>query len=192
MGAARDVGVEKERAETHRLRPQGGGGADAAETEEAEGLRAQAAHFGGGFDFPAEAFGLRVEGKELTVEGEREGEGVVGDLFGAVVGDVANGDAGLRGGGDVHGVESDAVADDHAAVFQAGDDGGADQRPVPEDDGVGGEHLVGNRRVEIQPHGPEVGDVGEEGRFHRGGGVGEAKFLGADDDDEGLGHGETL
>ena len=192
MRAARHVGIEKDRAEPHRLCAQGGGGADAAQAENAEGLRAQAAHLGGGFDFPTEAFGLRIEWEELAVEREREGDSVVGDFLGAVVGHVADRDSGLRGGADVDGVEADAVADNHAAVLQAGDHCGFDLRAVPEDDRVGGEDLLGDRRVKIQPHGAQVGDVREERRFHRGGGVGETKFPRANDDDDWFGHGETL
>ena len=153
MRAARHVGIEKDRAEPHRLCAQGGGGADAAQAENAEGLRAQAAHLGGGFDFPTEAFGLRVEREELAVEREGEGDSVVGDFLGAVVGYVADRDSGLRGSGDVDGVEAHAVADDCAAVFHPREDGGLKLGAVPEDNGVGGEHLLGYRCVEIQPHG---------------------------------------
>ena len=117
---------------------------------------------------------------------------MVGDFFGAVVGHVADGDSSLRGGADVDGIEADAVADDHSAVLQAGDHCGVDLRAVPKDDRVGGEDLLGDRRVKIQPQGAQVGDVRQERRFDRRGGVGETKFLRANDDDEGFGHGETL
>ena len=113
---------------------------------------------------------------------------MVGHFLGAVVGHVAHGDAGAGGGGGVDRVEAHAVAHDHAAVGQLGDEGGVDLRPVPEDDCMRREHLGGDWGVEIQHLRPHLGHIGEIRHLDRGMGVGEAEFFGADDDDERLVH----
>ena len=150
MRAARHVGIEKDRAKAHRLCAQGGGGADAAQAENAEGLRAQAAHLGGGFDFPTEAFGLRVEREELAVEREREGDSVVGDFLGAVVGHIAHRNAGPRRRREVHAVKTHAVPHDRPAAGHARHHLRRHPWSVPQDDGVGPEHLGREWCVEVE------------------------------------------
>ena len=85
-----------------------------------------------------------------------------------------------------------AVANDHAAVFQPGDYGGVDERPMPKNDRLRPEDLGRKRSVEVEPDGSQVRDFGEKRGLHRRGMVGESKFLRAENDDEGFGHTETL
>ena len=130
------IGVVKNDLEAERLRPQRRCGADATETNDAEGELAQATQTRLDLNEPAEAFRFSVEREKLTAEGHGERDGVIGDLLGAVVGHVAHGDAALACGGDVHAVEADAVADDGAAVFQPRDAFRRQRHVVPDDDRV--------------------------------------------------------
>ena len=70
---------------------------------------------------------LRRMRDNLPRQGEDEGEGVVGDLVDAVVGDVADGDAAGFGGVAVDVVVADPVADDRLRPFHRGDDVGIDR-----------------------------------------------------------------
>ena len=59
-----------------------------------------------------------VELEQPPVDGEQERDRVVGDLFVAVLGHVADGDPEVGRGGEVDVVEPDAVAHDRAAAAQ--------------------------------------------------------------------------
>ncbi len=183
VGTGGSERIVKDYAEAKRFGAEGGGSTDTPQTDDSESLSAQPAHFGRDVDFPAELFGFEVEGEKLSIESEGEGEGVVGDLLGTVIGHVADGDACLGGSGDVDRIKTDPVADDGLAVRHLGDYRSGDERAVPENQGVGFENLGGNGGVKIEPDGGELGDVVDEGPLDGGSVVGEAEFFGAEDDD---------
>ena len=90
----------------------------------------------------------RRERQDPALRGEQQGERVVRDLVGAVVGDVADRDAGCLGGRAVDLVHADAVAQDPDGSFQAGDAVGVEAAVAGDDDGVGGpDRLVGRGGV---------------------------------------------
>ena len=117
--------------------------ADPAEADDATGHageRAKGRRRRGEFPFavmhqPAVRWHLAREGKD-------EGERMVGHLVDAVVGDVADGNAVGSGGGEIHVVNADPVADDHAGPLHRPDDIGVYRRKL-RDHGVGIGHRCG-------------------------------------------------
>jgi len=191
VDAVGEIGVVEKDVEAERFGAEGGGGADAAKADNAEGEFAQTAEFRFDADDPAEFFCLLIEGEELAAEGEGERDGVVGDFLSAVVGDVADGDAVPAGGGDVYGIEADAITNEGATLAQARDAGFADGRVVPDDEGIGVADLVGEIGVAAAQIAADFGGVADDAALDSGLGFSEGGFRPVDDADEGFlrGHG---
>ena len=133
----------------------------------------------------ADLFG---ELRKIAGQGEHQGDGVVGNFLGAVVGDVADGDAALGGLVDRDIVEADADADDDLALLEGVEGGGGEADVVPDEQGRGvagrgwelgvpDEHVVSllesdaaeldERRKERLGLRPAPGDGNLEVGFHR-------------------------
>jgi hypothetical protein len=170
-GLVRAVGqirIVEDDAEAERLGPQRCRGADATEADDAKGERAEAAELGADFDVPAELLGLLIEWQDLAAQGHGEGDGMIRDLLGAVVGHVAHSDAALASGGDVHAVKADAVADDGAAVFELGDALRRERHVVPDDDGVGAGDLVIEISIGVAEMSRDLSGAADDGFFDGG------------------------
>ena len=117
--AVRQIGVEEGDVHLERLRAQGGGRADAAEADDAERALGEAPAVGieGGAPVADRvgAQALVVEGDALG-EGQHQRDGVVRDLARAVVRGVADRDAGIAPGLQVHVVETDRRLHHDAAL----------------------------------------------------------------------------
>ena len=124
-----------------------------------------------------------AKGRIRPFRGEEEGDRVVRDLVRAVVGDVADRDAGRLGRRPVHLVHPDAVAEDPDRALQAGDAIGVELAVAGDDDGVRGpDRVVGFGGVpghdEVHAPAPEDRGLGAPRRRSRDG---------VEDDDPGAG-----
>ena len=130
------VGVRGQHGEAEGLRPQRDGPADAPQTDDAEGLVADAVGLAAGLVVPASVEDAAVVAQQVAAQGEQEAHGVVGDLLRAVVGHVGDDDAALGGGVHVHAVEARGHERDDAHLGQGVKDAGGERR-VGADQGVG-------------------------------------------------------
>jgi hypothetical protein len=90
-------------------------------------------------------------------ERKRHRESRVGDFFGSVVGDVANGDAFLASGGEIDAIVADSGADDDFAGLEALNAGPGEFEIVVDHDRSGVLDLTGEIRL---AHGIECDDIG--------------------------------
>ena len=173
----RDERVVGDRPEPERAGLGGDQPADPSGARDAQRLAPEAAERAGQRPVvvrPAAGRGRRRERQDPSLGGEEEGDGVVRDLVRAVVGDVADRDAGRLGRRPVHLVHPDAVAEDADGALEAGDAIGVELAVAGDDDGVRGpDRVVGLGGVpghdEVHAPAPEDRGLGPPRRRSRDG-----------------------
>ena len=124
LRARRAVGVEENHLHPERFGAERGRCADAAKTEHTEREAGETPHRRRAEEVPASReieLQRVVEGDDAASQGKHHGDRVIGDVSGAVVRRVADGDGAGSGGGDVDLIESHSGAHDLPTAGEAGD-----------------------------------------------------------------------
>lgn len=157
-----------------------GRGTDAPEADDAHRAPREARHGADAVPVPRrEAVTQAALGADdAAIAREHEADGVVGDLVGAVVRHIADGDAPRGGGADVHGVVAHAAADDDAAGVQFRDEVGGHGDFVEDDDRGGLAQAAVEFGIAVRLEAADLREAGEFALFE----IGRGREVIGDDD----------
>jgi len=140
-----EIGIVKNDVEPEGFGTQRGGGSDASAADDSKNATAEAMDRLALIDVPVteSATEAAVEKVRASREGERHRESGVGDFFGAVVGNVADGNAVFAGGVEINAVIADTGADDDFTLFEPLDARPREAEVVIDHDRIGVLDLTG-------------------------------------------------